>query len=292
MLHHNCKSNSPVLITNSESLEWTSPTSCMHVHGLLTTFPGHWSIQEFPVPLVSDILVCVPAIITYYECNNHSMSLLPCHWTTQSTKTSTLELPVIGINTIFGNPSTAVLHHEPQSNTSSHTMATGYWSEPHTDKQSVCMLCMWVPNVCTECLYTYYKSRICQIAQINATLALNVRGNKWNWSFQTNNEENYSKGERRIRNKDPNNRKEAHTNRGRGRWLTRGDEQQRSIQNSRGSGKAVQEVLEAEERIIRGRQQWGPRNHQSIQFTDQEEGTKSKIHVWWGWTLEQRLAKD
>lgn len=156
MLHHNCKSNSPMLITNSETLEWASPTSCMHVHGLLTTFPGHWSIQEFPVPLVSDILVCVPAIITYYKCNNHSMSLLPCHWTTQSTKISTLELPVIGINTIFGNPSKAVLHYESQSNTSSHTMATGYWSEPHTDEQSVCMLCMWVPNVCTHTINPEY----------------------------------------------------------------------------------------------------------------------------------------
>jgi len=55
--------------------------------------------------------------------------------------------------------------------------------------------------------------------------------------------------------KKPNNRKEAHTKRGRGRWLTEGDEQQRSIQNSRGSGKAVQEGLGAEERIIRERQQ-------------------------------------
>ena len=86
-------------------------------------------------------------------------------------------------------------------------------------------------------------------------LALNVRGSKQNWSFQTNNEENCSKGERQIRNKDPNNRKEAPTERGRGRWLTGGDEQQRSIHNNRGSGKAVQEGLGAEERIIRERQQ-------------------------------------
>jgi len=70
-----------------------------------------------------------------------------------------------------------------------------------------------------------------------------------------------AKEERWIRNKDPNNGKEAQQQersphqRGRGRWLTKGDEQQRSIQNSRGSGKAVQEGLEAEEKIIRERQQ-------------------------------------
>ena len=122
-------------------------------------------------PLVNSRVYCSPSkrylglcTCTYYECNNHGMSLLPCHFTKLNN--------TINWNFHSRTVSDRHQHHIWKSKHSSpslwatvkykfpyngHRQIGVSLSEPHTDEQSVCMLCMRVR------FYTYYKSRICQI---------------------------------------------------------------------------------------------------------------------------------